>query len=101
MIQLLAEKVKQDGLNSFYPQVIEEVFVVDENSGEILNYVAFVESSSVSLIDMLDGPTAAGFSNQDDEEDGYRSQEIFTQEKFAYLFYKGILLLEHLYNQGL
>jgi len=55
----------------------------------------------MSLIDMLDGPTAGGFENQDAEEEGYRSQEVFTQEKYVYLFYKAILMLENFYDKGL
>ena len=37
---------------------------------------------------MLNGPTASGNFNDLDDEEGYRSQEIFTQEKYAYLFFK-------------
>ncbi len=50
---------------------------------------------------MLDGPTAS--SQQEDmlDEEGYRSQEIFTQEKYAYLYYKGLMLLEFLYDNGM
>ena len=50
---------------------------------------------------MLDGPTARANKQQDLDEEGYRSQEIFTQEKYAYLYYKGILLLEFLYDNGM
>ena len=51
---------------------------------------------------MLDGPTAGAQHTKDPGDDeGYRSQEIFTQEKFAYLYYKGLLLLEFLYDNGM
>lgn len=49
---------------------------------------------------MLDGPTAGGYKNDDVDEEGYRSQEIFTIEKYAYLYYKGLLLLEFLFDNG-
>lgn len=50
---------------------------------------------------MLDGPTAGGYKNDEMDEEGYRSQEIFTQEKYAYLYYKALLLLEFLYDNGI
>ena len=63
-----------------------------------MNYISFVDFASISLINMLDGPTAGGFKDDDQfDEEGYRSQEIFTEEKFAYLYYKAILLLEFLH----
>ena len=50
---------------------------------------------------MLDGPTARNAKQEDLDEEGYRSQEIFTQEKYAYLYYKGLLLREFLYDNGM
>ena len=35
------------------------------------------------------------------EEEAYRSQEVFTQEKYLYLYYQGLRLLEHLYHNGI
>ena len=49
---------------------------------------------------MLDGPTA-GVQDEQFDEEGYRSQEIFTQEKFVFLYYKGLNLLEFLYENGM
>ena len=66
--------------------------------------MTIVEFPNTSLISMLAGPTAMGKSNRDsmtNDDEGYRSQEIFTQEKYAYLYYKGLLLLEFLYDNGM
>ena len=79
----------------------EEVIVVNKTTQTILNYVTFVDFAQVSLINMLDGPTASPFKEEDLDEEGYRSQEIYTQEKYAFLYYKGLLLLEFLYDNGM
>ena len=50
---------------------------------------------------MLDGPTAGGYRKEDLDEEGYRSQEIFTQEKYIYFYLKGLNLLEFLYENGM
>ena len=74
----------------------EELFVVSESSDTIiLNYVCIIQLPSTSLIHMLDGPMACGNLTTDDMEDeeGFQSQEIFTPEKYAYLYYKALLLL--------
>lgn len=93
---------RSDGEKQFFPSVHEEIFVVNTNTRTVLNYVTFVDFAQTSLINMLDGPTAgAAIDEASNEEEGYRSQEIFTPEKFAYLYYKGILLLEFLYENGM
>ena len=93
---------KGEGHAQYFPSVCEEIFVINKNTRTILNYVTFVEFPQTSLINMLDGPTAGAQITRDPgDEEGYRSQEIFTQEKFAYLYYKGILLLEFLYDNGM
>ena len=74
---------------------------MNKNTRTVLNYVTFVDFAHTSLINMLDGPTAGGYKEEDLDEEGYRSQEIFTEEKFAYLYYKGLLLLEFLYDNGM
>lgn len=100
LVQFLKDK-RDDGTKQFFPNVQEEVFVVNKNTGTILNYISVIEASKFSLINMLDGPTARGAKQNDLDEDGYRSQEIFTAEKYAYLYYKGLLLLEFLYDNGI
>ena len=50
---------------------------------------------------MLDGPMVAAHKPDEFDEEGYRSQEIFTQEKFIFLYYKGLNLLEFLYQNGM
>ena len=93
------DDARTDGHKQFFPEVLEEIFIVNANT--VLNYVAFVKFSGVSLINMLDGPIAGGHGNDvDDEDEGYRSQEVFTQEKYAYLFFKAQLMLEFLYDRG-
>ena len=37
----------------------------------------------------------------DNSVNEYASQEIFTQEKFVYLYYQAILMLDQLYNAGI
>ena len=84
--------------------VYEEIFVINEETKTILNYLTIVEYPNSSLISMLSGPTADGGKNHDSnmfEETGFRSQEVFTQEKYTYLFYQGLLLLEYLYKSGI
>ena len=101
LMQFLKDN-RTDGEKVFFPSVEEEIFVVNKNTRTILNYVTFVEQASTSLINMLDGPTAGGQVDEEmNDEEGYRSQEIFTQEKYAYLYYKGLLLLEFLYDNGM
>ena len=92
---------RTDGHKQFFPKVHEEVFVVNKNTHTILNYISVVDLAKTSLINMLDGPTARAAANEEYDEEGYRSQEIFTQEKFAYLYYKGLLLLEFLFDNGM
>lgn len=76
--------------------------MVNKNTRTILNYITFVDYAQVSLINMLDGPTSGATQKESElDEEGYRSQEIFTQEKYAYLYYKGLLLLEFLYDNGM
>ena len=72
----------------------------------ILNYMAIVDFPNLSLISMLSGPQAmfAGEYRETNallEEEGFRSQEVFTQEKYVYLYYQGLRLLEHLYDNGI
>ena len=52
---------------------------------------------------MLDGPRTRTQQDLVDsaEAEGFRSQEIFTQEKYIYLYYKGLCLLEFLYDNGM
>ena len=60
----------------FFPLVYEEIFVVNEETKTILNYLTIVEYPKNSLISMLSGPTADGGNNQHSaafEEVGYRS----------------------------
>ena len=35
------------------------------------------------------------------EGEAFRSQEVFTQEKYLYLYYQGLRLLENLYDNGI
>lgn len=69
---------RTDGMKQFFPSVHEEVFVVNKNTKTILNYITFVDFAQISLINMLDGPTASPFKEEDLDEEGYRSQEIYT-----------------------
>ena len=62
-----------------FPQVKEEIFVVSDNTHTLLNYVSIVEFSNNSLINMLNGPMTGGYREDNDmDEEGYKSQEIFT-----------------------
>ena len=92
---------RTDGEKVFFPHVHEEVFVVNKFTHTILNYITVVEFAQTSLINMLDGPTACAYQEDLMDEEGFRSQEIFTQEKYAYLYYKGLMLLEFLYDNGM
>ena len=49
---------------------------------------------------MLNGPTAGGSKDRqnDGEEEGFASQEVFTSEKYVYMYYKGLQLLKFLYS---
>ena len=47
---------------------------------------------------MLNGPTVNVLDTQ--EEEGYPSQEIFTEEKYAYLYYRSLILLKSLFEKG-
>ena len=69
---------RQDGEKQFFPKVHEEIFVVNQNTRTILNYITFVEFAQCSLINMLDGPMTGVQLPDEFEEEGYRSQEIFT-----------------------
>ena len=56
--------------------VYEEIFVVNEETKTILNYLTIVEYPKSSLISMISGPTANGDNNQHSagfDEVGYRS----------------------------
>jgi hypothetical protein len=92
-----------DESNIFFSEVEEEIFLVNPNTKTVLNYLTFVSMPDVSMINMLAGPTAVNYQlkEEDVDDEGYRSQEIFTQEKYFYLYYKGILLLENLFNHGI
>lgn len=92
-----------EGKNTFFPDVEEEIFVINANSKSILNYMTFITLPDIPLINMLAGPTATNFrpNEEDMDEEGYRSQEIYTQEKYFYLYYKGLILLETLYKHGI
>ena len=81
----------------------EEIFIVNSETNTILNYITFVDYDLTSLINMLDGPrTRTNLDMVDSAEaEGFRSQEIFTQEKYIYLYYKGLCLLEFLYDNGM
>ena len=92
---------RADGKSQFFPSVHEELFVVNKNTRTVLNYITFVDFTRVSIINMLDGPTAGGYRKEDLDEEGYRSQEIFTQEKYIYFYLKGLNLLEFLYENGM
>ena len=92
---------RADGKSQFFPSVHEELFVVNKNTRTVLNYITFVDFTQVSIINMLDGPTAGGYRKEDLDEEGYRSQEIFTQEKYIYFYLKGLNLLEFLYENGM
>ena len=62
-----------------FPKVKEEIFVVSEQTRTLLNYVSIVEFSNISLINMLNGPmTNSHREDNDMDEEGYKSQEIFT-----------------------
>ena len=92
---------REDGEKQFFPKVHQEIFIVNKNTRTILNYVTIVEFAQSSLINMLDGPMVAAHKPDEFDEEGYRSQEIFTQEKFIFLYYKGLSLLEFLYENGM
>ena len=81
----------------------EEIFIVNSENNTILNYITFVDYDLTSLINMLDGPRTRTQQDMVDsaEAEGFRSQEIFTQEKYIYLYYKGLCLLEFLYDNGM
>jgi hypothetical protein len=64
--------------------------------------MAIIEVPEFSLINMLEGPTAGEAIVKDaDFDEGYCSVEIFTQEKYFYLFYQGLRMLEQFYQHGL
>lgn len=92
---------RKDGEKQFFPSVHEEIFLVNKNTRTVLNYVTFVDFAQSSLINMFDGPTAGTRNTEQFDEEGFRSQEIFTPEKFAFLYYKGLILLEFLYDNGM
>jgi hypothetical protein len=47
----------------FFPMVYEEIFVINDETKTILNYLTIVEYPKSSLISMLSGPTADGGNN--------------------------------------
>ena len=52
---------------------------MSDNTHTLLNYVSIVEFSNNSLINMLNGPMTGGYREDNDmDEEGYKSQEIFT-----------------------
>lgn len=98
LIQILSQR--QIGCVSF-PKVVEEIFIVNQETKTVLNYYTITECPQFSVINMLEGPTASGAGKQlytADEE--FNSQEIFTQEKYFYLFYQGLRMLEYFYKLG-
>ena len=44
----------------FFPQVYEEIFMINDDTKTILNYLTIVEYPASSLISMIAGPTAMG-----------------------------------------
>ena len=65
----------------FFPQVHEEIFLVNVETKTILNYVAIVEYPNLSIISMLSGPSAVPDGDDGNmvlEEEAVRSQEVFT-----------------------
>ena len=87
--------------NVFFPSITEEIIVVNPDTKAVLNYLAMMEVPEFSLIHMLEGPTASRNRADVDAEEGYHSQEIFTQEKYFYLFYQGLRMLEFFYRNGI
>ena len=68
--------------------------------------MTIVEYPNLSLISMTAGPQAKPDEELRDTEalhegEAFRSQEIFTQEKYLYLYYQGLKLLERLYESGI
>lgn len=59
LMQFLKDN-RTDGMKQFFPSVHEEIFVMNKNTRTLLNYITFVDFAQVSLINMLDGPTAGG-----------------------------------------
>ena len=60
----------------FFPLVYEEIFVINDETKTILNYLTIVEYPKSSLISMLSGPTADGGNNNHLSgitEQGFRS----------------------------
>ena len=68
--------------------------------------MTIVEYPACRLIGMLAGPQtmSSGEARETEamiDDVGYRSQQVFTQEKYVYLYYQGLKILEDLYEQGL
>lgn len=59
--------------DSFFSNVVEEIFELDPSQGTIVNYISIVEHPEVSMISMLAGPTAMAAKPQDIDDEGYRS----------------------------
>lgn len=62
--------------------------------------MALTECPQFSLINMLEGPTAKTGGGHYTADEEFNSQEIFTQEKYFYLFYQGLRMLDYFYKLG-
>ena len=74
------------------PCVHEEIFLLNHDTKTIANYVTIVEYPACRLIGMLAGPQTMSSAEARETEAmlddvGYRSQQVFTQEKYVYLYY--------------
>lgn len=70
-----------------------------EDEGLLNNYAVIMEHPRVSLAHMLNGPTAMPQNkvNKTNQEEGYISQEVLTDEKYIFLYFRGLQLLQFLY----
>jgi len=91
-------------VSHFFPNIEEEIFIVDKAERQIINYAVVCDLPETAMINMTEGSMAVGrrqsMDSMDDDQ-GYASQEVFTQEKFIYLYYQGLLLLEFMYKNGI
>lgn len=74
MAQVIVSKHRKN--KNFFPEIKEEIFVIDETNRTILNYAVICDFPEHSLINMLEGPTAAGVGedeNLDMYEGGFKS----------------------------
>jgi hypothetical protein len=58
-----------------------------------------MEHPRLAISNMLTTATQSYEKNNDEE--CYDSQEVFTDEKYVYLYYKGLQLLKFLYEKGI